>query len=385
MNEVVIAGIGQTAVGEHWEISLRSLAVRAARAAMEDAGALQPQALYVGNFLASSVSNQANLGALIADHINLPHIEAFTCEASEASGAAALHLAYLAIKSGYVDTALVVGVEKVTDVIGQALETYIAESADYDYEGLQGQTPYGQAALLMRAYLEKYRAEHAAFASFPILAHHNSVNNPYAMFHKEVSVEGYQKAAVVNAPLNLLDVAPYADGAAAVLLTRKENIPDGFSQPLVAIVGSAMASDTLALHDRVDILEFAAATLSTQKALQAAGMALQEIHFFECWDATSIHALLSLEALGLFPRGSGWHRANVELFGLEGKLPLLTMGGNRARGYPLAAAGVYQAVEAVLQLRGQAGKNQVRDARFGMIQALAGPASSAVTHVLRCV
>jgi len=383
MGDVVIAGIGQIPVAEHWEIPLRSMAVKAARTAINDAGGLQPEALYIGNFLASAASHQANLGALIAEHSGFSYLEAFTAEAGEASGAVALHMAYLAIKSGFIDAALVIGVEKVTDRIGQEIEMLIAESADYDFEGMQGLTPYGQAALLMQAYLERYQAQRESFAVFPLLAHQNAARNANALFQRAISLDRYQQAPIVNAPLNLMDAAPYADGAAAILVASEEVLPEDFPHPVISIKASEIATDALALHDRIDILAFNAVKTSVRRSLQKAAIKLEDIDFFECWDSASIFALLSLESAGFFPRGLGWKEIDLDKLGIQGELPLITMGGNKARGFPLGAAGVYQAVEAVLQLRGQAGKNQIRGIQTGMIQALGGSASTTVTHILQ--
>ena len=146
MTDIVIAGIGQTPVGEHWETSLRDLAVKAIQAALKDSGGLIPQALIVGNMLAPNLSNQAHLGALIADCAGLTGIEAITTEASGASGGAALRQGYLAVASGMVDVALVVGVEKFTDKIGPEVEEAIATESDADFESIQGMTPTAQAA-----------------------------------------------------------------------------------------------------------------------------------------------------------------------------------------------------------------------------------------------
>src|SRR5512142_3523704 len=112
MTDVVIAGIGQTEVGEHWDIGLRDLALDAIHGAIRDSGDMQPQALFVGNMLAPNLSNQAHLGVLLADYAGLLGIEAATIEAAGASGGAALRQGYMAVASGMVDTALVVGVEK---------------------------------------------------------------------------------------------------------------------------------------------------------------------------------------------------------------------------------------------------------------------------------
>jgi acetyl-CoA C-acetyltransferase len=382
MTEVIIAGIGQTPVGEHWGISLRDLALEAIQAALKDAGGLKPQSLFVGNMLAPTLSNQAHLGALISDYAGMTGTEAVTLEASGASGAAALRQGYLAVASGMTDVALVLGVEKFTDTIGSDIEEAIATETDSDFEAMQGLTTTAQAAMLMRRYMHEYNVPANGFANFPITAHANGEGNPNAMFRKAIKAETYAKAEPVSPPLNMFDVAPIADGAAALILTRRELIPSIGSSPFVKIAGSAASSDTLAIHDRKDMLFFDTAQISAGKAMKQAGAVLDQINFFEYHDVFSIYAALQLEAVGFAIKGQGWKLAESGGIGLKGKIPCATMGGMKARGFAGGAAGVYQAVEAVHQLRGQAGKNQLTGARFGLIQSLGGPASTAISHIL---
>ncbi|MBK7453363.1 MAG: thiolase domain-containing protein [Anaerolineales bacterium] len=387
MTDVVIAGIGQTEVGEHWEIGLRDLAYNALHDALKDSGGLKPQALFVGNMLAPNLSNQAHLGALIADYAGLTGIEAITLEAAGASGGAALRQAYLAIASGMVDVALVVGIEKFTDKIGSEVEEAIASTSDSDFEAVQGMTATAQAALLMKRYMYENDVPQDGFASFALTAHANGVANPNAMFRKAIKAETYAKAEMVSDPINMFDVAPNADGAAALVLTRRDLLPSDWhaSHPLVKIAGSAASSDTLALHDRKDILYFDTAQISAGKAMKQAEITLDRINFFEYHDAFSIYAALSLEAVGFAIKGRGWKLAEDGEISLKGKIPCATMGGMKARGFPGGAAGVYQAVEAVTQLRGQAGANQIANAKYGLIQSLGGPASTAVSHILQAL
>ncbi|HLA97163.1 MAG TPA: thiolase domain-containing protein [Anaerolineales bacterium] len=382
MTEVVIAGIGQTPVGEHWDISIRELALQAIDRARADAGGLQPQALYVANMLAAPLSQQAHLGALVADFAGLNGVEAVTIEAAGASGGAALRVGYLAVASGQVDAALVVGVEKFTDQVGGAIDAALSATGDSDFEAVQGLTPTAQAALLMRRYLYEFQAPRQAFGGFPLIAHANGAGNPHAMFQKAISAEAYAKAGLVSDPLNVFDVAPVADGAAALLLTRPELLPPGFPHAMVRLAGSSLVTDTLALHDRPDPLAFHAARLSVERACWQAGIKPEQADLFELYDAYSIYAALTLEAAGMAERGQGWKLAQDGELSLQGSLPVATFGGLKARGNPGGATGVYQAVEAVLQLRGQAGVNQVPAARWAMIQALGGPASTAATHIL---
>jgi acetyl-CoA C-acetyltransferase len=383
MSEVVIAGIGQTEVGEHWDIGLRELAFAAIQEAVKDAGGLKPQSLFVGNMLAPNLSNQAHLGVLLADYAGLLGIEAVTIEAAGASGGAALRQGYLAVASEMVDIALVVGVEKFTDKVGSGVDAALATTSDSDFEAVQGMTPSGQAALLMKRYMHEHGVPEDGFAGFALTAHANGVGNPCAMFRKAIKPETYAKAEMVSDPLNMFDMAPNADGAAALVLTRRDLFPSDYPNMLVKIAGSGASSDTLALHDRKDMLYFTTSQFSAGKAMKQAGVVLETIDFFEYHDVFSIYAALQLEAVGFAIKGKGWKLAADGETGLTGKIPCATMGGMKARGFAGGASGVYQAVEAATQLRGQAGSNQIPNAKTALIQSLGGPASTAVSHILQ--
>ncbi len=382
MTDLVIAGVGQIPVGEHWDLSLRQMAVRAIRTAIADSGGIQPQALYIGNMLSSIISHQANLGALLSDYAGLRGIESYTVEAAGASGGGALRMAYLAILSGYVDSALVLGVEKWTDQVGSELQTATSTEMDFDFESIPGLSITGQAGLLMQRYLYQYQLSPNALANLPLLAHANAINNPNAYFRRGLTRETYENAEKLSDPLNMYDASPMADGAAALLLTRADLVPAGLQHKLVNVLGSAVTIDTLALHDRVDPLAFKAVRASLDSACRQAGVMPLYADVLELDDSYSIYAALSLEAGGYAEQGKAGE-LSLDLLSPKGKLPFLTMGGCKARGNPIGAKGVYQAVEAALQLRGEAGANQVPDAKLAIIQCLGGPASTAVTHVLR--
>lgn len=381
-SDVVVAGIGQTPVGEHWGLSLRELAAGAILPALREAAGLKPQVIYVGNMLGVSASRQANMGSLLGEDVGLTGIEGVTVEAADASGGAALRMAYLAVLSGSVDVALAVGVEKWTDVIGSESESFLSQMLDADYEAAEGLTPLSLAGLLFHRYLQEYQIEHQAFAGFPEVAHANGASNSNAMFQQAMRPGAYERAAEAAEVLNLFDVAPYADGAAAVVLTRQDRLSSDVAHVPVRVVGSSLVTDTLSIHDRPNPLVWDAARLSVERACRSAGIMPKDVDFFEYHDATSLHAALSLEAAGFASEGQGWMLARDDTIGLQGQLPVATMGGLKARGFPLGATGVYQAVEATQQLRGEAGDNQVQGARIGMIQSLGGMAATATTHIL---
>jgi acetyl-CoA C-acetyltransferase len=381
VRDVSIIGIGQTAVGEHWGISLRDLAVQALLPALEDARVEAPEVLYVGNMLSGQLSGQENLGALIADHAGLRGIEALKVEAACASGAAALRMAYLVVAGGLCDVALACGVEKMTDASPEEVTSALAAAADAEYEAEHGLSFVALNALLMRRYMYTYGYDHADFGLFAINAHRNAVHNPNAMFRRPISERSYAQAKMVADPVSLLDSSGIADGAAAVVLASTEFALRHDRHP-VRIAASAAATDSVALHDRQDLLALQAAQISATKAYAQAGLGPQGVDFFELHDAFTIMSALSLEAAGFARRGEGVRLAQAGEIALTGRIPISTMGGLKARGHPVGATGLYQIVESVQQLRGQAGENQLHGARVGMTQNIGGSGAVVVTHIL---
>ena len=380
MTNVSIIGIGETKVGEHWDTSIRHLAWYAIEAAMDDAATTDIDAVYVGNMMAGHLSNQDHLGALVADFAGLRGVEAVTVEAADASGGAALRQALLAVKSGLIRTALVVGVEKVTDQSGSAATTAMSTALDADYEAIHGLTQPGIAAIMMRRYMYEYGLELADFAGFSVNAHANGSGNPMAMFRNRLKAERFAVGPVVADPVSLFDMAPLGDGSAALIVTETERAKDMVPKP-VQITGSALVTDHIGLHDRRDILWFRAAELSTQRAMAQAGVSHDDIDVFELHDAFTVFAAMSLEASGFAEAGQGWQLARDGQIGRDGRIPISTFGGLKARGNPAGATGVYQVVEVVKQLRGEAEACQVPDAQIGMTQNLGGSGGTAVTHV----
>ncbi len=380
MRDVSIIGVGTTPVGEFWDMGLRELAAEAIQNTLKETNINEIDALYVGNAYGSSFSSQTHLGALIADYTGLKGVEAYTVEAAEASGGAALRTAVMAVASGMVKTALVCGVEKSTDTVGGARTEARNVSLDAEFESIHGATLPALAALLMRRYMFEYGVELSAFEGFSINAHANGKRNPQAMFRNTLKPGAFANAPMVADPVSLFDGAPDADGAAALIITSSEHAADLASKP-IAIAASTAATDTLKLQDRPNLLFLDAVKRSVQQALHQANITHDDIDLFELNDSFTIICAMTLEAAGFAEPGKGWQMA--EQIGLDGKLPISTFGGLKSRGNPVGATGVYQAVEAVKQLRGEAGENQVNHARIAMIQNLGGLGSSVVTHILK--
>ncbi|MFN8417937.1 MAG: thiolase domain-containing protein [Anaerolineae bacterium] len=381
MNNVSIIGVGMTPVAEHWSIGLRQLGLQAMQAAMTDAGVQDVDALVVGNALAGLMSNQNHLGALMTDFAGMRGIEGVRVEAGDASGGLALRQGMMLIASGAAEVVLVLGVEKATDMLAADRQAILSAFLDADYEAAMGATPAGMMALVMRRYMSEHGVDLASFAGFSVNAHQNGSANPNAMFRNKLKPEGFAKAPVVADPVNLFDIAPEADGAAAVILANSERAADMVPQP-IRILASAVATDRLAVHDREDPLYLAAVGLAAERAYAQSGLKPKDVDLLELHDSSTIMATLALEASGFAPRGHGWKLAAEGKIGLTGELPISTFGGLKARGNPLGATGVYQAVEAALQLRGQAGANQVADANIAMLQNVATLGGTAVVHLL---
>ena len=382
MQKIAVLGIGQTIVAEQWEKSLKEIAGEAVLAALNDARRDKADAIFVGNMMSGQLNRQENLGALIADWVGLRGTEAFKVEAACGSGAAAVRAALMAVASGMIECAVAVGVEKMSETLGVDTTAALATAADADWESAQGVSFVAINALIMRRYMHEYGWKHTDFAPFSINAHANAMHNPHARLREPISQDDYSQARMVADPINLLDASPTGDGAAAVVLVPADQLR-GSARPLVTIEGSASATDTLAVHDREDPLWLMAAAASAQKAYAQAGLGPRDVDVFELHDAFSIMAALSLEGCGFAERGQGPRLGLDGEILPTGRIPVATFGGLKARGHPVGATGVYQILEVVQQLRGEAGECQVPGAKVGMAQNIGGSGSNIVTHLLR--
>jgi acetyl-CoA C-acetyltransferase len=382
MREIAILGIGQTPVDEHWGKSLRELAGEAVIAALTDAQRETVDGLFVGNMMSGLLSKQENLGALVADWAGLKNVEAVKVEAACGSGAAALRTGLMAVSSGEMDSAVVVGVEKMTESLPIETTAALATAADADYESAQGLSFVAINALVMRRYLHEYGWQHTDFAPFSINAHANAVHNPNARLREAITEKEYKQARMIADPINLMDASPTGDGAAAVVIVPTETLRSG-AHPLVVIAGSGSATDSVAVHDRPDPLWLKAAELSAKKAYKQAGVGPEDIDLFELHDAFSIMSALSLEACGFAERGQGPRLGLDGQIIPKGRIPISTRGGLKARGHPVGATGLYQIVEVVQQLRGEAGPTQVDGARIGMAQNIGGSGAAIIAHILK--
>jgi acetyl-CoA C-acetyltransferase len=379
--------VSQAPVNRDADVRGRHVAAAAVRAALAHS-TIEKSAvggLFVGNMTGGVLGRQQQMGGLVADYAGLAGIEAVTIEAACASGAAAVRMAYLTIAGGVHDVAIACGVERMTHADRDTVTRALATAADWELEGSKGESFLSLNAQLMRAYMRKYAARPEDFAPFSINAHHNAMTNPNAVFHKEIGIDAYLQSRIVVDPVRLYDVSPVCNGAAAVVLVSADVAAalrrDERAQ--VEIASSAAATAPVALTRRPDLLHLQAVETATLDALSRAGITRKEVDLFELHDAYTIMSVLSLESAGFAARGTGLRFGQEKRIALDGDLPISTFGGLKARGHPVGATGVYQLIEAYLQLNGQAGPNQVRDAEVALVQNIGGTAATVVNHVLR--
>lgn len=377
---VYVRGIGQLKVEKESPLSIREMGALAITKAMEDADLEKIDAIYLGNMLSGIISNQQHLGPLVACEAGLKGTESVTLEAACGSGGAALRAGYMAIMSGLCDNVVVCGLEKMSHADKDFVSQSIATASDWETEGGNGETFVTLNSKLMDMYINKYKVNPDSFGMFGVNAHQNGSSNSNALFQKKITMDQYLDSKFISGRVRLYDASPICDGAAAIVLSK---YPSQKNEPNVKITASASATEFVGISDRTSPLTADGIKQSGQKAYKMAGISAKDVDVFELHDAYSIISTLSLEAMGFALPGEGWKLAQDGDIFLNGKIPISTFGGLKARGHAIGASGVYQAIETYLQLTGKAGENQIqKDPRIGLVQSIGGTASTTITHVL---
>ncbi|MDO8583335.1 MAG: thiolase domain-containing protein [bacterium] len=380
--KINILGAHATKFGELWNVSPRALAREAMESALNLSGlkASQIDAIFVGNMLSGILGNQANLGSLIAEELGV-QIPAFRIEGACASGGLALHNAINSLKAGQYKTVLVLGIEKMTDHNQDEITTALM-AAGSDEERMAGATFPGVYALMAQAYMQKYKATEEDLAAVSVKNHYHGTLNSKAQFQFSVTVGDVMRSSKIADPLKLLDCSPISDGAAAVIVTS-ENIIKKNKKP-VQIVASEVATDTLSLHDRKSFTSLSAVVDASTKAYKKAGIKASDIDVAEIHDCFSISEAIATEDLGFSKKGEGARdiaKGKRTLF--KGDIICNPSGGLKSCGHPVGATGIKQIVEITEQLRGIAGKRQVKNAKIGLTHNVGGSGTVAAIHILR--
>ncbi|HIK02148.1 TPA: thiolase domain-containing protein [archaeon] len=380
--EVAIIGIGMTKFGELWNRSFRQLFVEAGAEALEDAGVKSTEigALFGGNMSAGQFIGQEHLASLIMDHSNLTPQPATRVEAACASGGLALRTAYMSIKSGMHDVVIAAGAEKMTDVLPSRTTGALATAADQEWEAGFGATFPGLYAMIARRHMHEFGTTEEQLASVSVKNHYNGSKNPKAQFQNEITIESVLSSPMVADPIKLFDCSPVSDGAAALVLASAEKAKELCENP-VWIAGSGQASDTLSLHSRKSLTTLNATVEAGRQAYKQAGITSKDIGAAEVHDCFTIAELCAIEDLGFCEKGDSGKFTEQGETGLKGSVPVNTSGGLKTKGHPVGATGIAQAIEASLQLRGEAGDRQIDDVEYVLTHNVGGSGGTAAVHI----
>ena len=383
---VSIISSGLTPFGEHWSLSLEDLIAQAANTALQnisfDVALLD--AVFVGSMASGSLTGQTQLAALVADLLKLYDIPVTRVEAACASGGMALRQGYLSIASGIADAVLVIGAEKMTDLQAPHTAAVLATAGHGVQEASVGASFPALYALMARAHMHAFGTTEEHMALCAVKNHAAAVHNSYAQFKKAITVADVMQSGYVSTPLKLLDCSPISDGAAAVLICSTEFAHAyGYRDNAVQIIASTQAHDTLALADRNHLYEMSAVKRAACSAYKQAGVKPLKIDCAEVHDCFTIAELMAMEGLGFCPQGQSGPFVASGATAQAGTIPVNMSGGLKAKGHPVGATGVAQAIEIYEQLLQKSGMRQVHGAATGLTLNVGGSGATAIVHILR--
>jgi len=370
MREVYVAGIGITSF-TRLEYPLVEIAAYPGLMAMKESRIKSIDQLYVANMGASRANRQTGLASAVIDHMSLTPAGAETIENGPASGASAIKQGFLGVASGMYDTVMVIGAERMREVNNLEATDIVASLTHPLVEYIYGVTLPSLAGMFARLYMDKYGVTSRHLGMVAVKNHKHAMDNFYAHLHEEITLEGIldSKDALTNNPmvadpLRYYDCCPVSDGGACLILTTAD-IAKKTGKPMVRLAGVGQATDTHAVQDRKNPTDLLAVREAAKKSFAMAALKPKDVHVAELHDAFTILEIVESEEVGFFEKGQGHIALQEGYTKLGGKLPINPSGGLKAKGHPVGATGVGQAQEIVLQLRGEAGKRQVKNAKVG--------------------
>jgi acetyl-CoA acetyltransferase len=384
MSTPVIASVGLSSIGKT-ELTGRDLFSVALAEAFEELPdpADVVEAVYVGN-QSELYEHQIMYGTLFAEWAGLRNVPAERVEGCAAAGALALRHAVEDIRAGRHEAVLACGVEKMTAGGTSGATESLSAAFDRALEQRSGITAPSQYALLAQRYLHETAASETDLARIAVKNHRNASKNPRAQFQREVDIDSVLASEYVAPPLKLFDCAPVSDGAAAVLVTSADLADNLACDNQVGVTGNAAAANNLAVAER-NLTEIEGASVAATRAYEQAGITADDVDIAEVHDAFTVCEALLAEAVGFAPKGKGYESAlppDERSSGWSG-VQLSTSGGLKARGHPIGATGLAQAVEGYEQLTGRAGDRQIPDAETSLLLNEGGVADAVtVAHVL---
>jgi len=380
-----IVGWAHTKFGRLEGETVESLIVRVAGEALADAGVAPRDIdeIVLGHFNAGFSAQDFTASLVLQASPDLRFKRAMRVENACATGSAAVHQGLKAIAAKSARIVLVVGAEQMTTTppaeIGKNLlkASYVREEAEIDggFAGI-----FGKIAAL---YFQKWGDQSDALARIAAKNHKNGVGNPYAQIRKDLGYDfcraESEKNPRVAGPLKRTDCSLVSDGAAAIVLA---DVPTALQLgKAVAFRAAEHVQDFLPMSKR-DVLKFDGCGEAWKRALANAGLALTDLSFIETHDCFTIAELIEYEAMGLAPEGQGARVLTEGLTEKGGRLPVNPSGGLKAKGHPIGATGVSMHAISAMQLRGEAGDMQIKDARLAGIFNMGGAAVANYVSIL---
>lgn len=337
----------------------------------------QVDSIYISNF-SSRFSNQCHLPSVLASKLGVDK-EITRVESACASGGLALKEAAISILSGLYDVVLVIGAEKMTDAITDEAISALASAASNE-EMRHGTTFPSLYALMAQRHFNEFGTTEEHLAMIAVNNHKNAMNNPLAQFHKEITIDDVLNSNVIASPLKLLDCSPISDGAAAVLLCN-ESVASSLIENPIYLIGIGHDTDSIELYNRKNITTMPAVVKAAKKAFKISGIDIKNIDVAEVHDCFTIAELIQLEDLGFCLKGMGKNFIEDGSIEIGGDIPINPSGGLKAKGHPVGATGVSQAVEIIKQLKGECGNRQVHDAEIGLCCNVGGSGASSIVSI----
>lgn len=388
VERVFVVGVGMTKIGRFYDKHAKELFAEALWKAIEDAAGLRPEAIVVGNMTSSVLMQQDSLGALVADYAGFRGLPAFKVEAACGSGGVALYVGYALVRSGVANVVAVGGVEKLTEAITETVTRALAQAADYDYEVFYGATFTGLNAMLARLYMNTFEYSDEDLSYWSLKMHEYASYNPYAQLPRKTTMEEILNSPVIADPIRLYHSAPIGDGAAVILLVKGEDKAREVAKitgkdVIVEVAGVSVSTDSVDLTSRTDLLTTISTVKASREALHMAGLTVRDVDYVELHDAFHITAYISIEDLGFAPKGMAPKLYREGRFQKGDKPEVNFSGGLKARGHPVGATGVYQAAEAVMQLRGDFPGYKATNPETALIHNIGGIGTTTAVAVFK--
>ncbi len=372
-----VVGVGKTRFGPTSK-STPQLMQEAMLDALTDACVTPEEldAVIVGNFLGGPNEQQLHLNSVVVGLLPGINLPSWRTEAACASGGVAIHQAVLALAR--YSTVLVIGVERMSDVVGLELTRNIGMAGDVRLDQAVGLNFPANYALVAQSHMTRYGTSTRDLELVSLKNHANANLNPKAHFHlKKVSQADIDAGPTVASPLRLFDCCPVSDGAAAAVIAREPR-----DDRSVRVMGSAVSSDVISLSQRRSLTSFAASVDAARRAYAEAGLGPEGVNFAEVHDCFTIAEIVAIEDLGLARVGEAARLTREGETSIGGSIPINASGGLKAGGHAIGATGVGQIYEAVTQLRGEAGARQIRTPRVGVTHNVGGVGGTCAVHVL---